>query len=356
MRTTRSNSSPFGQFRGQRADAGRRPERGIADDAGDPVGVRGEPGVEDRAPVRNRPVYHGEVAAADRGRHVGVREHGPDDRLGFGHHLFRRPVVDAQGSQVHLVEPDSLEPFRPRLRELDSLNTPPRLTSLTAPQATLTTSIASQIRRDHIRRAAQPEMIFDRYQRPSAQSQLPDHVDCTKAIGSGAPPAVRRSDEMRSNRVGCRGVEGAGRMLISLFTESLLDREGTPRSAAPLAASPWRDPRARSVEIHNPGLVAIGVGTYGQHPVRIAVFAGDRHVHDRAGILSTDCCLKRNLAIRQDRHRFTQRTPGTSDQPARACTAIERCNRPRWGQLAPAGGSPRSIPCRRARRPGALRV
>jgi hypothetical protein len=44
----------------------------------------------------------------------------------------------------------------------------------------------------------------------------------------------------------------------------------------------------------NRGLVAIGVGTYGQHSVRIAVFAGaagDRHVHDRAGILSTDCSL-----------------------------------------------------------------
>jgi hypothetical protein len=80
-------------------------------------------------------------------------------------------------------------------------------------------------------------MIFDRYQRPSAQSQLPDHVDCTKAIGSGSP-AVRRSDETRSNRVGCRGVEGAGRMLISLFTESLLDREGTPRSAAPSLRRP----------------------------------------------------------------------------------------------------------------------
>src|SRR5216684_2848289 len=42
------------QFRGQRPDAGRRPERGIADDADDPVGMRREPGVEDRAQIRSR--------------------------------------------------------------------------------------------------------------------------------------------------------------------------------------------------------------------------------------------------------------------------------------------------------------
>src|ERR1017187_3309789 len=71
---------PLRQLRGQRPDAGRRPgsvfqERGIADDAGDPVGMRGEPGAEDRAQIRNRSVYDGDVAAADGGRHVGVREH-----------------------------------------------------------------------------------------------------------------------------------------------------------------------------------------------------------------------------------------------------------------------------------------
>src|SRR6266568_8225417 len=32
---------PLGQFRGERLDAGRRPEGGVADDGGDPVGVRG---------------------------------------------------------------------------------------------------------------------------------------------------------------------------------------------------------------------------------------------------------------------------------------------------------------------------
>src|SRR4249920_1833685 len=36
-------------FRGQRPDARGRLERGVANDAGDAVGMRGEPGVEDRA-------------------------------------------------------------------------------------------------------------------------------------------------------------------------------------------------------------------------------------------------------------------------------------------------------------------
>src|SRR5450631_343101 len=43
---------PLRQLRGQRPDAGGRPERGTADDAGDPVAVRGEPGAEDRAQIR----------------------------------------------------------------------------------------------------------------------------------------------------------------------------------------------------------------------------------------------------------------------------------------------------------------
>src|SRR5260370_31205819 len=65
---------PFRQFRGQRLDAGCRPERGIADDARDPSGMRGEPAVEDRAKIRRRSVHDGEVAAADGCRYVGVRE------------------------------------------------------------------------------------------------------------------------------------------------------------------------------------------------------------------------------------------------------------------------------------------
>jgi hypothetical protein len=79
--------------------------------------MRGEPGVEDRAQIRRRSVYDGDVGAADRDRHVGVRQYGSDDRLGFGHDMLRRPVVDAQGGQVDPVEPDPLEPFLPRLRE-----------------------------------------------------------------------------------------------------------------------------------------------------------------------------------------------------------------------------------------------
>jgi energy-coupling factor transporter ATP-binding protein EcfA2 len=108
---------PLRQFRGQRPDAGRRGEGGIADDAGDAVGMRGEPRIHDRGQVRGRSVHDGDSAAADGDRHVGVREHGPDDRLGFRHDLFRRPVVDAQGSQADLAGPDPLEPFPPRLGE-----------------------------------------------------------------------------------------------------------------------------------------------------------------------------------------------------------------------------------------------
>ncbi len=63
------------------------------------------------------PCATGSAAAADRGRHVGVREHRPDDRLGLGHDLRRRPVVDAQRGQADLVEADPLEPFLPRLGE-----------------------------------------------------------------------------------------------------------------------------------------------------------------------------------------------------------------------------------------------
>ena len=60
---------------------------------------------------------NGDTAATDGDRHIGVREHGPDDRLGFRHDLLRRPVVDAQRGQVDGAEPDPLEPFLPGLRE-----------------------------------------------------------------------------------------------------------------------------------------------------------------------------------------------------------------------------------------------
>ena len=108
---------PLRQLRGQRLDAGRRPGRGIADDTGDSVGMRVEPAVEDRVQIRDRTMDDGDVVAADRGRHVGVREHGPDDRLGFRHDLFRRPVVDAQRGEVDPVKPEPLEPLLPRLGE-----------------------------------------------------------------------------------------------------------------------------------------------------------------------------------------------------------------------------------------------
>ena len=71
--------------------------------------------IESRSDVGS--VHDGYAGAADRGRHVGVREHGPDDRLGLRHDLFRRPVVDAQRRQVDVVEPDPREPFLPRLGE-----------------------------------------------------------------------------------------------------------------------------------------------------------------------------------------------------------------------------------------------
>jgi hypothetical protein len=39
-----------------------------------------------------------------------LREYGADDQLGFGHDLFRCPVVEAQAGQVDPVEPDPFEP------------------------------------------------------------------------------------------------------------------------------------------------------------------------------------------------------------------------------------------------------
>src|SRR4051794_33094861 len=65
---------PLRQLRGQRPDTGRRPEPAAlglarADDAGDPLGVLGEPAVDDRPQIRGRSVYDGDAAAADGGRH-----------------------------------------------------------------------------------------------------------------------------------------------------------------------------------------------------------------------------------------------------------------------------------------------
>ena len=117
MRTTRSNSSPFDS-----SGVSDR-TRDVARNVGSPM-TQAIPSACAASQVSRigprsdaDPSCDGDAGAADGGRHVGVREHGPDDRLGFRHDLFRRPVVDAQGSQADPVEPDPLEPFLPRLRE-----------------------------------------------------------------------------------------------------------------------------------------------------------------------------------------------------------------------------------------------
>src|ERR1700683_2318227 len=61
---------PLRQLRGQRPHAGRRGMRGIADDAGDPFGMSGEPGIQDRVQIRRRPVFDRGSAAADGGADV----------------------------------------------------------------------------------------------------------------------------------------------------------------------------------------------------------------------------------------------------------------------------------------------
>ena len=82
------------QLRREREHAVRGRVRGIADDAGDSFGVLGLPGLDDRVQLGDIPVSHRQIGAADRGRHVGVRQHGADHRLGLRHDLLRRPVVD----------------------------------------------------------------------------------------------------------------------------------------------------------------------------------------------------------------------------------------------------------------------
>ena len=112
-RTTRSNSSPFDS-----SGVSDR-TRDVARNVGSPM-TQAIPSACAASQVSRiepsseaAPCTTGTSAAADRRRHVGVRKHGPDDRLGFRHHLFGRPVVDAQGGQVDPVEPDPLEPFLP---------------------------------------------------------------------------------------------------------------------------------------------------------------------------------------------------------------------------------------------------
>ena len=105
------------QLRCQRLDAGRGPERRVTDDTGDPLAVLLQPGVQQPVQSRSGPVHHGDAVAADRDRHIGVREHSADDRLRRHHHFVWRPVVDAQGRQGDPVESDPVEAFLPRLGE-----------------------------------------------------------------------------------------------------------------------------------------------------------------------------------------------------------------------------------------------
>ena len=82
-----------------------------------PSACVGEPGVDHRVQVLDPAVHHGHVAAADRRRHVGVRQRGADHRLGLGHHLLRRPVADREGRHGDALQPHAFEPLLPRLGE-----------------------------------------------------------------------------------------------------------------------------------------------------------------------------------------------------------------------------------------------
>src|SRR5690606_30216299 len=108
----------FGQLRGQGEDAvGRGPVRAGADDAGGAYGQDRDPGVQGVVQVGGAAVSDGDARAADGGRHVGVREHGADDRLRLRHDLLRRAVVDGEGGQADAVQADAFEAFLPGLRE-----------------------------------------------------------------------------------------------------------------------------------------------------------------------------------------------------------------------------------------------
>ena len=95
-------------MRGSGGDA--HPRRPRRDDAADPVRMRGEPVVDDRVELR-RPVRGSTgipLARIDVGTFASGSD-GPDDRLGLGHDLFGRAVVDAQRGERDLSEPDPLE-------------------------------------------------------------------------------------------------------------------------------------------------------------------------------------------------------------------------------------------------------
>ena len=79
---------PLRPVRGQRPDAERRPERRVADDAGDSVGTARRARWRESNPAPKRHCVRREDQCCGSTSHVGVRKDGPDDRFGFRHHLF----------------------------------------------------------------------------------------------------------------------------------------------------------------------------------------------------------------------------------------------------------------------------
>ncbi len=224
------------QLRGERADPRPGREAGIADHAGDPVGVGGEPPVDDGVQVGHGTVHHGDVTATDRGRHVGVRQHGADHRLGLGHHLLRRPVVDGEARQRHALQTDPLEPLLPRLGEAV-----PRLRAVAhhreapgraALQQHLPLGVGELLRLvdhhvreragqqvgvgdlhggvvdDHALRVVEPEHRHHQHLGVVARDEVVDHVGHLGALGGErrgpAPLAARR---LRVAQAQARGIE-----------------------------------------------------------------------------------------------------------------------------------------------------
>src|ERR1700676_861442 len=101
MRTTRSNSSPFDS-----SGVSDR-TRDVARNVGSPMtqAIPSACAASQVSRIKPRseadPYTTGTSLLRMEVGNVGVREHSSDDRLGFRHDLFRRPVVDAQGGLSH---------------------------------------------------------------------------------------------------------------------------------------------------------------------------------------------------------------------------------------------------------------